>query len=117
MVGTPGPSTPGGASITTATAEVSQKWQRNFAKLGVTVGSEHADFLAMAGLILRSFGASVVNIPRIMARWLETEAELSFSQDPAYELTRRDRRNRLRFQLESLLGIEISKKHYRALDR
>ena len=54
--------------------------------------------------------------PEIMTDWLENEAEREFVFDPEYKPTRRDFRNRIRFWLESKLGIEISKKHYQALD-
>lgn len=93
------------------------KMAEKLRQVGRYWGSEHADFSGYGQIDtaeLRSFGGQH---PEIMARWLETEAELSFSQDPAYKLSRRDRRNRLRFKLESLFGIEISKKHYRALDK
>ncbi|MDB2411905.1 glycosyltransferase [Litoricolaceae bacterium] len=54
--------------------------------------------------------------PKVMENWLSTKAELVFSQDPAYRLTGRNWRNRIRFWVETKLGVEISKKHYRALD-
>jgi len=54
--------------------------------------------------------------PEVMKDWIESEAEHLFVQNPDYQISRRDRRNRLRFWVEERLGIEISKKHYRALD-
>ena len=54
--------------------------------------------------------------PQIMSDWIASEAEQVFCQNSSYKISRRDRRNRLRFWVEERLGIEISKKHYRALD-
>ena len=51
-----------------------------------------------------------------MENWLAKEAETEFCQDPDYRVTRRDRRNRIRFWIEDILGVEISKKHYQPLD-
>ncbi len=55
------------------------------------------------------------NHPVVMASWLENSAEVHFSQAPNYQLTRRDRRNRIRFWIEEKLGVEVSKKHYKDL--
>lgn len=54
--------------------------------------------------------------PKLMEEWLATKAEVVFSQNSGYRLTGRDRRNRIRFWLEDKLGVELSKKHYIALD-
>ena len=54
--------------------------------------------------------------PEIVKQWIKNESEQAFEQSPHYELTRRDYRNRIRFRLEDLLNLEISKKHYKALD-
>jgi glycosyltransferase involved in cell wall biosynthesis len=54
--------------------------------------------------------------PVVMTDWLRMEAEAQFRQDPSYKLTRRDFRNRMRFWLEKKFDIELSKKHFRALD-
>ena len=54
--------------------------------------------------------------PAVMENWLAKEAETEFRQNPDYRVTRRDWRNRIRFWIEDILGVEISKKHYQALD-
>lgn len=93
------------------------KMAEKLRQVGRYWGSAHADFSGYGRIDtaeLRSFNGQH---PEVMSRWLETEAELSFYPDPLYKPSLRDWRNRLRFKLESLLGIEISKKHYRALDK
>ena len=62
---------------------------------------------------LRPFNGSH---PTVIENWLKVEAEWSFEQDPTYRLSKRDIKNRIKFWLEEKLGIEISKKHYKALD-
>lgn len=77
---------------------------------------EHNDFKDYGAIDiceLRSFNGSH---PAIMTDWIEMEAETEFSQDPEYRITARDRRNRIRFWIEDILGIEISKKHFKPLD-
>ena len=54
--------------------------------------------------------------PALMSKWIAEEAEREFEQVTGYRPSRRDRRNRLRFWLEDKLNIEISKKHFKALD-
>ena len=51
--------------------------------------------------------------PRIVQDWLAREAETDFSPDPSYQPTRRELRHRRMMQFERLLGLELSKKHYR----
>ena len=55
--------------------------------------------------------------PAIVESWLATEAEQTFEQDSGYQLTRRDRRNRLKFKIEDMFDLDLSKKHYIDLDR
>ena len=54
--------------------------------------------------------------PRVMADWLQVHAEHVFVPDASYRPTKRDYRNRVRFWLEETFKIELSKKHYTALD-
>lgn len=51
--------------------------------------------------------------PKIMKEWLASLAELEFEIDASYRMSLRDYRNRLRFWIESKLGLEISKKHFK----
>lgn len=53
--------------------------------------------------------------PALMSNWLDASAEHQFTQAAGYQLTRRDRRNRVRFWIEEKLGLEFSKKHYKDL--
>lgn len=55
--------------------------------------------------------------PANIDNWIQTNAEKSFKQIAGYKLTRRDLRNRLRFKLEKLFRLELSKKHYIDLER
>ena len=86
--------------------QVSAFWNGNVPKLMSSYG-------AIDTAELRPFTGSH---PSAIQKWLETDAEQSFQQDPEYRLSRRDRKNRIKFWLEDRLGIEISKKHYKALD-
>lgn len=51
--------------------------------------------------------------PAVMERWLREEAETTFRADPAYRLTRRERKHRLSMKLEKLLSVDLSKRHFR----
>jgi glycosyltransferase involved in cell wall biosynthesis len=92
------------------------KMSEKLRQVGKYWGSSHKEFQGYGSIDvaeLRSFRGSH---PELMEDWIESVAERTFIQDPNYRLSRRDRRNRLRFWLEEKLGIEISKKHYRSLD-
>jgi hypothetical protein len=47
-----------------------------------------------------------------MQKWINTEAELEFKQNPNYKITLKDKKHRIRFWLDEKLGWDISKKHY-----
>lgn len=51
--------------------------------------------------------------PRVMREWLEREAATDFQINPDYQLRKHDRKHRVMGRLEKLLGLELSKKHYR----
>ena len=92
------------------------KMSEKLRQVGKYWGSSHKEFQGYGSIDvaeLRSFRGSH---PELMEDWIESVAERTFIQDPNYRLSRRDRRNRLRFWLEDKLGVEISKKHYRSLD-
>lgn len=93
-----------------------KKMARKLEQVGKYWGGEHKPFTTYGNIDtaeLRSFESSH---PQVMNRWIADDSEKVFSQEPDYSLTIRDRRNRLRFWLEDTFGIEISKKHFRALD-
>ena len=92
------------------------KMTEKLKQVGRYWGSKHEDFKGYGSIDiweLRPFNGSH---PAVMENWLAQEAETEFCQDPDYRVTRRDRRNRIRFWIEDILGVEISKKHYQSLD-
>jgi glycosyltransferase involved in cell wall biosynthesis len=50
--------------------------------------------------------------PAIVREWLEQEAEHVFHPNPAYRLSKRDKKHRLSKYLEKWFGWDLSKKHY-----
>ena len=79
-------------------------------------GGSHEAFRGYGSIDVRELRPFKGSHPAVMEDWLASEAETEFSQDPDYRITRRDRRNRIRFWIEDILDLEISKKHYRPLD-
>ena len=79
-------------------------------------GSQHEEFRGYGSIDVRELIPFEGSHPAVMENWLATEAETEFSSDPDYRMTRRDRRNRLRFWLEDVLGFEVSKKHFKRVD-
>lgn len=55
--------------------------------------------------------------PAIMLSWLETEAEWGFVPNHAYLPTHRERKHRWMMRLERWFGVELSKKHYRLIEK
>lgn len=85
-------------------------------QVGKYWGSSHQEFKGYGNIDTAELRPFLGTHPLVMNDWLVSEAEHIFCQDPGYDLSRRDWRNRLRFWIEEKLDIEISKKHYRALD-
>ncbi|MCB5196836.1 glycosyltransferase [Deefgea salmonis] len=50
--------------------------------------------------------------PQVVQPWLAAMAETQFMADPNYRLTKRERRHRILAKIESLLGVELTKKHF-----
>ena len=48
--------------------------------------------------------------------WLAAEAEMHFQPDPRHVPTRRERKHRLAMKVEQLLGVDLSRKHYRLIE-
>lgn len=92
------------------------KMNEKLRQVGKYWGDSHDKFDGYGSIDLAELRPFKGNHPKIMKNWLEQEAEKQFSQDPQYNITKRDRRNRIRFWLEDFFRIEISKKHYTALD-
>ena len=93
-----------------------QKMNEKLMQVGKYWGDSHSVFKGYGSIDLAELRPFVGSHPAVMADWLSNEAELTFSQDSNYVLSRRDKRNRLRFWLEDKLSLEISKKHYTPLD-
>jgi hypothetical protein len=53
--------------------------------------------------------------PALMADWLRDEAEQHFAPDPAHRLTSRERKHRWSMRVERLLGVDLSRKHYKLI--
>ena len=85
-------------------------------QVGKYWGNSHQEFHGYGNIDIAELRTFVGTHPQVMEDWIASESEHMFCQNPSYELSLRDRRNRLRFWVEKKLGIEISKKHYRALD-
>ena len=92
------------------------KMAEKLKQVGRYWGSKHEDFKGYGSIDTRELRPFKGSHPAVMENWLAKEAETEFRQDPDYRVTRRDRRNRIRFWIEDILGVEISKKHYQALD-
>lgn len=85
-------------------------------QVGKYWGSAHQSFQGYGAIDVAELRAFNGTHPACMAEWLENSAEHEFMEDPNYRLSRRDRRNRIRFWLERVLGTEISKKHYASVE-
>ena len=92
------------------------KMSQKLRQVGKYWGSAHKEFTGYGRIDVAELRPFTGSHPQLMEDWIASEAEHQFVQDSDYQLTRRDRRNRLRFWVEERLGIEISKKHFRALD-
>jgi glycosyltransferase involved in cell wall biosynthesis len=50
--------------------------------------------------------------PAVVQAWVDQNAPASFTPDPRYRLTRRDKRQRMKMALERWFGIDTSKDHF-----
>jgi glycosyltransferase involved in cell wall biosynthesis len=51
--------------------------------------------------------------PELVKPWLESSAEKSFTIDPDYKLTKREKRHRWLMKLEKAFGFDFSRKHFK----
>lgn len=93
-----------------------QKMNEKLKQVGKYWGANHNEFEGYGNIDLAEIRPFIGSHPSLMKEWLAVEAESTFSQRSQYKLTRRDLRNRLRFLVEDKLGLEISKKHFKAID-
>ena len=92
------------------------KMSQKLRQVGKYWGGVHQEFTGYGRIDTAELRPFSGTHPELMEDWIASEAEQVFVQNSDYRLSLRDRRNRLRFRVEEKLGIEISKKHYRALD-
>ena len=92
------------------------KMNEKLAQVGRYWGGSHEEFQSYGNIDVAELREFTGTHPAVMSEWLAHEAEHVFEQVPGYSLSRRDYRNRVRFWLEDMLGVEISKKHYRRMD-
>ena len=92
------------------------KMAEKLKQVGRYWGSKHEDFKGYGSIDIRELRPFNGSHPAVMENWLAQEAETEFLHDADYRVTRRDRRNRIRFWIEDIFDVEISKKHYKSLD-
>jgi glycosyltransferase involved in cell wall biosynthesis len=51
--------------------------------------------------------------PELVKPWLESSAEKSFTIDPDYQLSKREKRHRWLMKLEKAFGLDFSRKHFK----
>ena len=51
--------------------------------------------------------------PELIKPWLESSAEKSFTMDPDYTLSKREKRHRWLMKLEKAFGLDFSRKHFK----
>ena len=85
-------------------------------QIGKYWGAKHAEFKGYGSIDIAELRDFCGTHPKVMDDWLINHAASEFAQNPRYKLTRRDLRNRIRFWIESTFDLELSKKHYHALD-
>lgn len=69
----------------------------------------HIEYSQMDGLIIEEFKGSH---PAIVKEWLPKEDGL-FIVDSEFKLTKKQKKHRLMIKIEKLLGIDLSKKHFK----
>ena len=85
-------------------------------QVGKYWGSNHSTFRGYGSIDVAELRPFIGSHPAVMRDWLSTECEHVFIQDGEYKVSFRDLRNRVRFFMEDAFGIEVSKKHYKAVD-
>ena len=93
-----------------------QKMNTKLSQVGKYWGSSHKPLMSYGDIDLAELRRFSGSHPKIMKKWIDTEAEQHFEQNELYKPSQRDIRNRVKFWIEDFFKIEISKKHYRDLD-
>ena len=92
------------------------KMAEKMKRVGKYWGVTHDSFSGYGKIDLAELRTFEGSHPEIMHSWIESEAEKIFRQDPNFKPSSRDIRNRIRFAIEDIFKVEISKKHFKALD-
>lgn len=92
------------------------KMAEKLKQVGKYWNSDHQPFEGYGNIDLAELRPFRGTHPAVMKQWLESEAESTFSQSPHFKPTLRDLRNRARFAIEKMFSLEVSKKHFKALD-
>ena len=92
------------------------KMAEKLKQIGKYWNSDHQPFEGYGNIDLAELRPFRGTHPAVMKQWLESEAESTFSQSPHFKPTLRDLRNRARFTIEKMFILEVSKKHFKALD-
>lgn len=71
------------------------------------------DYSHIASSILQPFQGKH---PAIVQPWFQDYAELVFTADPQYRLSKREKRHRWQMKVEKLLGHDLTKKYYRLVE-
>lgn len=93
-----------------------EKMAQKIKQVGKYWGQSHPNFSGYGNIDIAELRHFAGAHPEVMREWIAKESEQSFTQSVDYRLSRRDLRNRIRFWIEEKFDIEISKKHYHALD-
>lgn len=89
---------------------------RKLQMVGKYWGSEHACFKGYGNIDLFELRPFLGTHPFVIQNWIMNDSESVFSHNTKYKPTLRDIKNRVRFWIETKLNIEISKKHFKAID-
>jgi len=92
------------ASMQEKIQQVSQYW-----------GHAPPAFDGYGNIMPQAIGKFNGNHPAVIKNWLAEHAEPNLRLNPDYKPTRRENRHRWMMRLEDLLGLELSKKHYRLI--
>ena len=93
-----------------------EKMREKLSRVGRYWGHESVKFNGYGDIDLAELRDFTLQHPAVMKEWIAEEAEHAFAQIEDYKISKRDRRNRLRFWVEKTFKTEISKKHFKALD-
>jgi glycosyltransferase involved in cell wall biosynthesis len=92
------------AEMNRKSENVQKYWNKNHQRI---------DYREIDQKIIRNFTGPH---PEIIQAWLPKEQGL-FQANPLHKLTRREKKHRLMLCFESWFGLELSKKHFQAIDR